>query len=188
MSEILWRLTLFCLCCALAIFMGLRLYDQSEQKHVAQERVQMLALKRNRLKSLVQKKALWLSSGEKTDPQDILDRLSELRLCTSILDRLMQNAYHPFLRDSAGVMALLDKLDENRMRFKANGDTYALVSPVYMEGKDLEKMIEIIENKGEFSPVEIKELDFKKECLLGGELWRVDHLLIGRVGADGALL
>ena len=100
----------------------------------------------------------------------------------------MQNAYHPFLKDSAAVIDLLDRLDQNLIELREEQSNYSLVRPVYMEEKDLEKMIEIIENKGAFSPVEIKELDFKKESLLGGELWRVDHLIFGRVDADGALL
>lgn len=188
MIEALWRLALLSLCCSAALFLSLRLYDQHEQKSASVRRAELLALRRCRLERAVKEKLAWLSSGERIDPQAIIAHLSALRLCRSALDQLMQSAYHPFVRDSAAVMATCDKLEHNRLVFQESKGRYTLVSPVYIEEKDLEKMIEIIENKGAFSPVEIKELDFNKECLLGGELWRVEHLVIGRVDADGALL
>lgn len=188
MSERLWRLALLSVCCCLTLYFCCDLIDLSEREQLRIERVKMLQQKSRHLEKAREEKKAWLSSGDKIKRADIATYLSELRLCESVLDTLMQNAYHPFLKDPSGVTALLDQLDHNQILLKETKGTYALVRPVYMEEKDLEKMIQIIENKGAFSPVEVKELDFKKESLLGGELWRVEHLVFGPVDADGALL
>lgn len=170
---------------AFVLFLGLHLSERIENERLLARRIDLLHLKKKQLSRLAETKRAWLSQAETTSPEEIAMELSELRLCEAVFEKLMYNAYHPFLKDAKGVETLLDELDQNAIVLKKVQGDYVLVKPVYMEEKDLEKMIEIIENKGAFSPVEIKELDFKRKSLLGGELWRIERLVFGSI-AGGA--
>jgi len=188
MTDFFWRLFLISFCCALTFLGGYKLHSRIEERNLLEERMRILAMKKKHLEKAVKEKVLWLSVKSEHGPHEIARELTELPLCESAYGKLIQTAFHPFLKDEKGLTSLLDRLEDNRIKLQKLKDEYHLVRPVYMGRKDLEKMIEIIENKGTFSPVEIKQLDFKKESLLGGELWRVDRLVFGLVDADGALL
>lgn len=148
-------------------------------------RLPILQMKKKRLTSLLKKKSEYLE-GERTHACGaVVDELMNMRLCADAYERLVQNADHPFSKGLDHLSQFIDRLYSNRMEFRKEGLKFTLVHPVYMETKDLEKMIAIIENRGEFAPLEVTSMKLMRKEILGGELWELSELICEGVDGNG---
>lgn len=173
-----WLLRLFVI--AASFFFGvyqiMHLIERFEDDQVQLARLEGLLAKRSQLYHRLKKVAIWMRGSGETSCEQIISDLEDLRLCERAYTFATRAAYHPFSPGPGLLIPFLDRLDTNRLNFSQIDHCWRLVEPVYMERCDLEKMMQMLENDGKFSPVLVESMAMEKDSVFGGQLWKITEL------------